>query len=83
MLYSDPIEIQKYVNGYKHIVKTINGFDSQIEKFSDNLGELDELIRIVSTVFYRLLTHICDLFFYSDQLAGGRSSDKRHRQTQA
>lgn len=45
---SDPFDLRDYVNGYKHIVKTTNGFSDQIVKFSDNISKLDALIRIVS-----------------------------------
>ena len=40
-------EIQDYVNTYKHIVTTVNGFSQQIIDFADNPEQLETLISIV------------------------------------
>ena len=58
IIYStrDPSEFCDYINGYKHIVKTTNGFSDQIVKFTDNMSELNALICTVSPLNKAQLT---------------------------
>ena len=72
IIYStrDPAELRDYINGYKHIAKTMNGFSDQIVKFSDNMSELDALIRIVCKSFKQGSVY-CWFLINSDRIASG------------
>jgi hypothetical protein len=63
-----------FVQGYKHIVATINGFSQQLVDFSDNPEELETLISIVSEMSQNCIT--CLHRILPDQQTGWRSTDE-------
>ena len=44
------MEVKDFVQGYQHIVATVNGFSQQIVDFADNLEQLETLISIVGEI---------------------------------
>jgi hypothetical protein len=60
LYYRDIPQSKDFVNGFKHIVATVNGFSKHIVDFDENLEELEALIAIVRN-------HTCYLLVYLSQ----------------